>query len=79
MNGYVFTLLFVPLIAFTVIVLPTWLTMYYRDKNRQSRELSGAEWEEIQRTLEHAEHLEQRVVSLEAILDAEHKDWRKEA
>ena len=79
MNGYVFTLLFVPLIAFTVCVLPIWITMYYRDKSRQGRELSGDEWEEIQRTLEHAERLEQRVMSLEAILDAEHSDWRKEA
>ena len=78
MSGYVFTLVFIPLILFLVVVMPVWITMYYKDKQRQSRELSGEEWQEIERTLDRAEGLEQRIIALEAILDAESKDWRKE-
>ena len=76
MNGLVFTLLFVPLMAFTVIVLPTWLTLHYRDRNRHSHALSADEWKELQRMLEMTERLESRLASLEAILDNEHKGWR---
>lgn len=76
MSSYVFTLLFVPLIAFIVIVLPIWVTLYYRDRSRAGRELNADEWQEINRMLEQAERLEQRVNSLEAILDHQTPDWR---
>ena len=77
MNGFVFTLFFVPLIAFVVIVLPIWITFHYRDKSRAGRELNADEWQEISKTLEQAERLEQRVASLESILDNQTPDWRK--
>ena len=76
MNGFVFVLLFVPLMAFIVIVLPTWVVLYYRDKARQSHTLSADEWSELQRILETTERLESRLASLEAILDSDHKGWR---
>jgi phage shock protein B len=78
MNGFVFTLIFIPLIAFVLVVLPLWIVLYYRDSSRRSRALSEDEWNEIRRTLELSEKLEQRLVTLEAILDAEHKGWREE-
>jgi phage shock protein B len=76
MNGYVFVLLFVPLMAFIVVVLPTWVVLHYRDRNRHSHTLSADEWRELQRMLETTERLESRLASLEAILDSEHKGWR---
>ena len=78
MNGYVFTLLFVPLIAFIVIVLPTWIVLNSRDRNRRSRALSDDEWQEIKRTLQMTEKLDQRIATLEAILDTDHKGWRNQ-
>ena len=78
MNGYVFTLLFVPLIAFIVIVLPTWIVLNSRDRNRRSRALGDDEWLEIKRTLEMTEKLDQRIATLEAILDHDHKGWRNQ-
>ena len=76
MNGYVFTLVFVPLMSFIVVVLPMWIVLSYRDRNRRSRALSDDEWTEIRRTLELSEKLDQRLASLEAILDSDHKGWR---
>ncbi len=76
MNGLTFTIIFVPLMAFLVIVLPTWLTLHYRDRRRQSRELSVEEWQDIEQTLERAEKLEERIATLESILDSEHEGWR---
>lgn len=78
MSGLVFTIIFVPLVVFLVIVMPTWLVLHYRDKQRQSRELSVDEWHEIEQTLERAEKLEERIATLELILDAEHKGWRNQ-
>ena len=51
MSGLVFTIIFVPLVLFLVIVMPTWLVLHYRDKQRQSRELSVDEWNEIEQKI----------------------------
>jgi phage shock protein B len=76
MNGYVFALIFVPLMAFMVVVLPMWVVLYYRDRNRQTHTLSSDEWRELQRMFESTERLEARLAALESILDNEHKGWR---
>lgn len=76
MNGFVFTLVFVPLMAFIVIVLPTWITFYYRDRRQRSRTLSEEEWNEVDAMISNSERLEARIATLEAILDAEHQGWR---
>lgn len=78
MNGLVFALIFVPVLAFLLVVLPMWLTLYYRDRNRQSHALSSEEWQEIRRTLELSDKLDQRIATLEAILDRDNKGWRNE-
>jgi phage shock protein B len=76
MSGFVFTLIFVPLMAFIVVVLPLAITLWFRDRNRQSHALTGEEWTEVRRMLEATERLESRIRSLEAILDSENKGWR---
>ncbi len=78
MDGKIFALLFVPMILFITVVMPMWLNMYYRDKRRQSRELSQDEWAEVERTLERAAKLEERIANLEAILDAKDSHWRQQ-
>ncbi len=71
--------LFVPMILFIVIVMPMWLNMHYKDKRRQSRELSQDEWAEVERTLERAAKLEERIANLEAILDAQDSHWKEKS
>jgi phage shock protein B len=78
MNTLIFALVFVPLLAFILVVLPLWLVLYFRDRNRQSHALSNEEWQEVRRTLAMTERLDQRLASLEAILDANHKGWRNQ-
>lgn len=66
----------VPLILFLTVVMPMWLRLHYREKSRQGRELSSEEWKELEETLEKAEKLEQRIITLERILDETDSNWR---
>jgi phage shock protein B len=76
MNGFVFALIFVPLMAFMLVVLPTWLVFHYRERTRQSHTLTADEWSELRGMLETAERLERRLAALETILDRDHAGWR---
>ncbi|MBN7798126.1 envelope stress response membrane protein PspB [Parahaliea mediterranea] len=68
--------MFVPTILFMVIVAPIWITMHYRSVNRSSRGLSEDDRESVEQMLETVDKLTERIGALEAILDAEHPDWR---
>ncbi len=70
-------IMFVPMILFLTVVMPMWLRLHYREKRRQSRELSAEEWQELEETLAKAEQLEQRVATLEQILDDSQAHWRQ--
>lgn len=65
------------MILFLVVVVPVWLKLHYGEKRRQSRELSTEEWTDFEATLENAEKLEQRVITLERILDDRDPNWRE--
>lgn len=69
-------IMFVPLIVFLTVVVPMWLRLHYREKGRQGKELSADEWSELELTLKSAEELEQRVATLERILDETNSNWR---
>lgn len=68
--------MFVPMILFLTVVAPMWLRLHYREKRRQGRELSTEEWNELEQTLQKAEKLEQRIATLERILDENNANWR---
>ncbi|MEH6578287.1 MAG: envelope stress response membrane protein PspB [Amphritea sp.] len=67
---------FVPTVAFISVVLPLWLVLHYWSKSRMSKGLSEQELDTLSQALAQAEKLEQRVRTLETILDAEHPQWR---
>ena len=69
-------IMFVPIILFLTVVLPTWLRLHYKEKSRQSRELSQEELTEFEETLKKAELMEQRIATLEKILDDSNGHWR---
>ncbi|MDX1626444.1 MAG: envelope stress response membrane protein PspB [Wenzhouxiangellaceae bacterium] len=70
-------LLFVPLIVFTVIVAPIWLILHYSTRNSANRKLSSKDEALLDELHENARRLEDRIHSLERILDADTPEWRK--
>lgn len=72
----------VPLIIFLTIVAPVWIVFHYifRDK-KQARhgESSSEDKKKIEELLAMADQMEERLKTLESILDRENPNWRAEA
>ena len=68
---------FVPTVVFIVFVLPIWLFMHYRTKQRALNALSENEREDLKVLAANAERMLERIDTLEAILDEESPGWRK--
>ncbi|MGR5047501.1 envelope stress response membrane protein PspB [Photobacterium damselae] len=66
----------VPLVVFCIFVAPLWLILHYRSKRRLGEGLSGEEQEKLQKLVARAEQMQERIVTLERILDAEAPQWR---
>ncbi|MGK3186648.1 envelope stress response membrane protein PspB [Enterobacter soli] len=65
----------IPLTIFVLFVLPIWLWLHY--SNRSSRgELSLSEQQRLAQLSADANKMGERIQALEAILDAEHPNWR---
>ncbi|PJC88054.1 envelope stress response membrane protein PspB [Vibrio sp. HA2012] len=67
----------VPIILFMIFVAPLWLLLHYRSKRKSATGLSEEDYAALQRLSEKAESLQQRVGTLERILDAEAPNWRQ--
>lgn len=67
----------VPLIVFLIFVAPLWLFLHYRSKRKSDTGLNEEDYEALQRLSAKAETLQQRVETLERILDAETPNWRQ--
>ena len=78
-----FGFLSVPLIIFLAVVAPLWIFFHYVTKWKKMKLAGAAEDQtvvdnkELRRMRELADRLEQRIESLETILDADSPDWRK--
>lgn len=72
-----FEFMFVPTILFLTVVMPIWLTMHYRSVNRSSRSLNEDDRSAVEQMLETVDKLNERIYTLESILDADHPDWRQ--
>ncbi|APC11655.1 MULTISPECIES: envelope stress response membrane protein PspB [Providencia] len=74
--GYVF--LSLGLIIFLIFILPIWLWLHYSKKNNgQGSQLTENEIQRLMQLAEQASHMQQRIKTLEDILDAEHPNWRQ--
>ena len=69
-------MLMAPVIVFMVIVAPIWIIMHYRTASKKAVGLSADEQQSLNELVEVAENMEQRISTLESILDAETPDWR---
>ncbi|MCP4270681.1 MAG: envelope stress response membrane protein PspB [Gammaproteobacteria bacterium] len=65
-----------PIIVFMVIVAPIWIIMHYRTADKKSVGLSDDEQQSLDELAEIANSMEERISTLESILDAETPDWR---
>lgn len=67
---------FIPTVIFLTVVVPIWLVLHYWTRTRENKGLSDDDRHELEQALALAERLEQRVATLETILDSEHTGWR---
>lgn len=75
MSSLVF--IFVPTVIFLGLIVPLWLILHYIGKWRaSSKGLSVEEMQALDTALAQVNSLEQRLETLETILDAEQPDWR---
>ncbi|WP_409422833.1 envelope stress response membrane protein PspB [Pseudaeromonas sp. ZJS20] len=67
----------VPLIVFMVVVAPVWLVLHYRAQRRQIADAERGGQAQLQALSERAERLEQRLHTLELLLDQDDPHWRE--
>ncbi len=68
--------IFVPVLAFLVIVAPLWIIFHYKSVASVKGGLSTGERAELDEMVEVANKMAARIETLEAILDVESPDWR---
>ena len=71
-------LLFVPLMAFIVIVAPIWIVAHYLTRWRAAKTLSDEDEKLLADLWDSVDRMERRINTLERILDAEAPHWRKQ-
>lgn len=65
----------IPLTLFVLFVLPVWIWLHYSNRSRSSG-LTQSEQQRLLRLTDDAQRMRERIQALEAILDAEHPNWR---
>ena len=70
-------LLFLLMVLLVITVAPIWIIMHYRNPNRSNRGLSEEDRQHLEQTLVAIDKLDNRIVMLESILDADHPGWRQ--
>lgn len=68
--------LFVPTVLFLTIVAPIWIIMHYVFKGKSSKGISEDERAQLEQMLALFDKLDERIHTLEEILEAEHPEWR---
>lgn len=66
----------IPLTLFILFVLPVWLWLHYNNRTARG-ELNQSEQQRLVQLSEDAARMRERIQALEAILDAEHPNWRE--
>ena len=76
MEGIV-AILIAPIIIFMVIVAPIWLVLYYNTRRREANTLSADHQHVLNDMTSALERMEERMATLEKILDSEDPRWRE--
>jgi phage shock protein B len=64
-------------VLFLTIVIPLIVVLHFVTKWKQSREISGDDEKMLEDMYVMSQRMEERIVTLEKILDDELPDWRK--
>lgn len=67
----------IALIVFLAIPAPIFIVLYFISKWKQSRELSGSDEQMLEDLWAASQRLEERLETLETILDNEAPEWRR--
>jgi phage shock protein B len=70
-------LILIAVIIFVAIPAPLFIVLHFITKWKQSREISGGDEEMLEDLWRLSQRLEERLETLETILDNELPDWRK--
>ncbi len=65
------------IVLFLTIVAPLIVVMHFVTKWKQAREFSGDDEQLLEDLYLHSQRMEERLITLEKILDDELPDWRK--
>jgi len=76
MTTTVFGMLTVLAIIFMVVVLPVWLLLHYLTKMKGMRGLSAEDEAALEKLWKNSAAMEERINTLETILDEHHPSWR---
>ncbi|MGL4827328.1 MAG: envelope stress response membrane protein PspB [Vibrionaceae bacterium] len=66
-----------PLSLFLLFVAPLWLWLHYRNRRLTGSHLNAEQLNELRQLSQQIEQLQQRVNTLERILDASTSQWRE--
>ena len=69
---------FVPSVVFLTIVAPLWLILHYWSKHKSRQGLSQDEEQLLEQMAGTIKGLEQRIHTLERILDNQHQGWQRD-
>ena len=72
-------LLTIAIIVFLAIPAPLFIVLHFITRWKQTREISGGDEKMLEDLWLLAQRLEERLESLETILDSEMPDWRKKS
>lgn len=67
-----------PLVLFCLFVAPIWIIAHYRHKGKNSAEAAVEDRERIETLLHLSGKMEERIHTLENILDKQHPNWRRD-
>mgnify|MGYP004710492469 FL=1 len=67
----------IPLTIFGLFVAPIWLWLHYSNRQSSGGDLSQGDLQRLQQLTGDAKKMRERIQALEAILDAEHPNWRQ--
>ncbi|MBK0000058.1 envelope stress response membrane protein PspB [Erwinia sp. S43] len=67
----------IPLTIFVLFVAPIWLWLHYSNRQNRGGDLSQGDLQRLQQLTGDAKKMRERIQALEAILDAEHPNWRQ--
>ena len=77
MDATISQLILIAVIVLIAIPAPLFILLHFITKWRQSREISGGDERLLEEMWRLSQRLEERLESLETILDSERADWRK--